>query len=261
MKRIKLLDWIIEYVASMVEPYGYRFVGKDKDGFPFPLHVFERVDGEMIYKQIVRFTQPNYIGYSSKVRICNEDISLLVKKIANRSGSSFNSYMTKHIENFFLCEIDLETYTHPVNKDAIKQGFQWNYMKLNSKYIMVTSKDATMIDVERIAKDIVSVYFKPVAKEIIGETNTLAKIDRIVNGYFELGEDIQKWPNYGIFRGFLHQLSSSVILANYLDKSNKREITASCLNLSKECAGSGSVDYDLLILAVNYFYGNSLLQS
>lgn len=150
---------------------------------------------------------------------------------------------------FSIFKVALNKYMHPKNAEDIKKGYEWSGMYSHT----ISIDEQQPINYEKKAKEIVQTFFNPVIEKIIPQTDSLEKMDAILNNFKELKEAIEEPPVLSVCFPYSQQLAMGLILANYTNRKDKKEVTEKYISLAKEY---GEDDYgylDLLFKAANYF--------
>lgn len=242
---------IIENVGDILRPYGFNIDDEKKD-LPNTYYFFSKAKSDFLYSQYLRFMKPNFIKCDSEIKISNKCISELVKKI--NPTCQIKDYTNGGLpmfenESFSILKIGIDKYVHPDNVNDIKSGYEWDRMSSQKIYI----DDKQPINYENKAVEIVNTFFNPILEKIIPQTDSLVKIDAILNDFKELKQEKEEPPVLSICFPYSQQLAMGLILANYTNREDKKELTEKYVSLATEY---GEDDYgylDLLFKAAKYF--------
>jgi hypothetical protein len=233
----------IEFLKDILSKQSILFVKEVEDN-PHRYFIFSLNRGDFVYHFSLRFYKPNFIKYNVNFSFSNNSISSLVQQI--------NPQTLENNEEWIMCNMNLNDFLTESNKDSILHGFKWVGDGSLEAYV-----DNIPINKERlpiIAQEMYETFFKPVLFRIIPALNTLEKIDKILNNLPELRQNNSELPLLtSLWHPHSHQLVLGVILANYLNRPDKLQITDKYLKLAEEY---GEDDYgyiNLLHDAVKYF--------
>ena len=206
--------------------------GKSIDDASNHYYYFNASKGDIRYKQFIRFSKPNYLSYDSNVDVYSQEINNLILSIDPDTQIQRDNYgyLFSELGSYCILRFGLQHYTHPENRDLLKK-YRWKRTKINLKY--VEKKSLTEGDVPKISKELYATFFRPVIDEIIPRTDTLEKIDAILNNLPELKEPVIKPPVLSVCFPYLQQLTMGLLVANYLDRPDKKELTEKYMELAK----------------------------
>lgn len=215
-------------------------------------YFFEIKKNNMTYEQILRFVRPHFICYDSTIYAHNEEIDKLILKIDPfieiRRYYAGVPFFEK--QSFSIFGLSLHHYMAPENANR-RESFEWNKMFLADTCIR--KENITIKDTPDITQDVVNTFFRPVIEEIIPKTDSLDKIDSFLNDLPELKKSGVEPPIVSAFYPYQQQIVMGLILANYLERADRKELTEKYLELASNYKEDASGYIDLLYKAADYF--------
>ncbi|MBS1613494.1 MAG: hypothetical protein JST49_11795 [Bacteroidetes bacterium] len=252
LKRAQIEKGIVKQLTAKLNTYGYKYI-ENKKGVSNTYYLFELESNGFVYRQQLRFIKPNFLQYDSLVTISSPQLSNETKRIDPTYSVTryYSAWEDNETEDFSICEIEMNHYCHPDNKEA-RKSFMWNRMKsLSVPITELVSED----DLSKISEEVYAIFFKPVLEEIVPATNSLSKIDAILNNLPQLSEADAEIPPLSICSPYSQQLVFGLILANYLNRSDKSLISAK-YKAEADKYDEDSYGYIDLLHKAYSFYGN-----
>lgn len=269
---------ILSYPKSNPAQYWSRWLSGIPKGFSLgdedkkTAFIFQKTSEDFSYIQSIFFTR-SVFGMQKKedirrdvmdvnLKIYNKNFSALVRKIDSRAIVYRDDYfgLTEEKKDFTIMDIPFSSYLSLENKNAIENGFSWNRTAFTRVKIK-RDGDVAENEIDIVARKIFEMYFISTMESIIPRTNSLEKIDAIVNDLPDILKEGSEIPTVSAFYPRLHQFFVAIILANYLERKDRRELTERYLHemdISHYELGDNYGYVAIIKKAVQYFYGRDI---
>lgn len=250
--RKKDIEKLINSITLDAENLGYKFSHEVKDNINL-YYFFVKESNQCLFTQYIRFMRPNFLKCDSEISVSNKQISSLIKTISpNCLINSYTNggYDISENETFSILKFALGAYIYHEKILTGEHKFQWN--RINMYNITI---DREPISLELKSKEIIDTYFKPVVNNLIPQLDSISKIDAIINNFNELKLPDVEPPTLSICFPYSQQFVMGLLLANYLNRADKIQLTTKYLELA---ASYGEDDYGYieLLKKAGRFYNN-----
>jgi hypothetical protein len=203
------------------------------------------------YRIIMRFHRSYFLEFDLGLFISCDQINQLVKKINPEMviKEYYAGLALPETESYSVFSINLNTFINPENK-PMRRTFRW---ASNKSVDFVIKDEYEDVDIDGLADKINNTVFNPVTDEIIPKTDSIEKIDSVLNDIPELKIRGVEPPLLTAAAPVYRHYTMGVLTANYLDRKDKKELTENY----KELISNWEIDLfgytDLFNRALKYF--------
>jgi len=192
---------IIDHFSKKIEPYGFSLNEKKIKSEHYADYLYKDPGG-IQYKLSIIFIKPNFLKYDNYLSVSSPETTEVIRSL----DPSFNGEIWK------ILSIRLNSYLHPKNSDG--------YHNSNETIDKNIETEPDTAGIEDLSNDLFQTYFLPCINRIIPETNSLVKIDSLLNQVPNLME-LNKAIKIRVHSETLvHQVLAGAIIAKLVDSPN-----------------------------------------